>query len=322
MLRHLLPHPTAICPLSSSGPESFNLWLTPTLLATSLSSTGGRRPLPSMAQTTTWASPLPSLLWPTLRSGAGHAALCPLSWVTCLQLTPLASTRLPQQSPKSPLSSKPQNKLAPMKLLLGPTWLSPSALALLWQMSSSVSVMLEPTPSCLKSTRPVPVTRSALATLPTLTSCVYTQSLQVSYINTVNLPKVSPWMLDLFCQHNLVGNGMEVGAGLNPFLVVCSGHHNTKDVLVLAKRQATVKAGASVSLSDTLEFKTKDARFPKTYLQASDKLWAFALLCRIYFGENHVLYTILLTRYRLCALSSRTWSVCLPPERRKDYSSL
>jgi len=79
-------------------------------------------------------------------------------------------------------------------------------------------------------------------------------------------------MLDLFCQHNLVGNGMEVGAGLNPFLVVCSGHHNTKDVLVLAKRQATVKAGASVSLSDTLEFKTKDARFPKTYLQASDKL--------------------------------------------------
>jgi len=100
-------------------------------------------------------------------------------------------------------------------------------------------------------------------------------------------------MLDIFRQHDLVGNGMELGAILNPFSVVCSGHHNTKDVLVLAERQATVEAGATVSLSDTLEFKTKDARFPKTYLQASDKLWAFWLLCCVCFGGNHVLHTAL-----------------------------
>jgi len=86
---------------------------------------------------------------------------------------------------------------------------------------------------------------------------------------------------------------MELGAGLNPFSVVCAGHHNSKDVLVLAERQATVEAGATVSLSDTLEFKTKDARFPKTYLQALDKLWAFCLLCCVYFGENHDLYNTL-----------------------------
>jgi len=100
-------------------------------------------------------------------------------------------------------------------------------------------------------------------------------------------------MLDIFCQHDLVGNGMELGARLNPFSVVCSGHHSTKDVLVLAERQATVEAGATFSLSDSLEFKTKDPRFPKTYLQALDKLWAFCLLCRIYFGETHVLYMAL-----------------------------
>jgi len=35
--------------------------------------------------------------------------------------------------------------------------------------------------------------------------CPYTKLLQTSYINTVNLPKVSPWMLDIFCQHDLVG---------------------------------------------------------------------------------------------------------------------
>jgi len=68
---------------------------------------------------------------------------------------------------------------------------------------------------------------------------------------------------------------------------------------VLAKRQATVKVGATVSLSDTLEFKTKVARFPKTYLQASDKLWAFCLLCRVYFGENHDLYTTLCTSLQI-----------------------
>jgi len=105
----------------------------------------------------------------------------------------------------------------------------------------------------------------------------------------MNLPEVSPWMLDIFCQHELVGNGMELGAGLNPFSVICSRHHNTKDILLLAKRQATVEAGAAVSLSDTLEFKTKDARFPKTCLQASDKLWAFCLLCRVCLGCTHVL---------------------------------
>jgi len=33
--------------------------------------------------------------------------------------------------------------------------------------------------------------------------CLHTQSLQTSYINTVNLPKVSPWMLDIFRQHDL-----------------------------------------------------------------------------------------------------------------------
>jgi len=111
--------------------------------------------------------------------------------------------------------------------------------------------------------------------------CIYTQLLKTSYINTVNLPKVSPWVLDVFHQHDLVGNGIELGTGLNPFSVVCAGHHNAKDALVLAKRQATVKAGATVSLSDTLEFKTKDAWFPKTSLPASDKLWAFCLLCCI-----------------------------------------
>jgi len=73
---------------------------------------------------------------------------------------------------------------------------------------------------------------------------LYTQSLQTPYINTVNLPKVSPWMLDIFRQHDLVGNGMELGAGLNPFSMVCAGHHNTKDVLMLAEGQAMVEAGA------------------------------------------------------------------------------
>jgi len=101
---------------------------------------------------------------------------------------------------------------------------------------------------------------------------LYTHLLQTPYINTMNLPKVSPWMLDIFRQHELVGNGMELGTGLNPFAVICSGHHNNNDILLLAKWQATVEAGATVSLLDTLEFKTKDARFPKTYLQASDKL--------------------------------------------------
>ena len=140
--------------------------------------------------------------------------------------------------------------------------------------------------------------------------CLYTQSLKVQFINAMNLPKVTSWTLNLFRQHDLVGNGIELGAGLNPFSVICAGHHNTKDALLLAKRQAAVEAGAAVSLQDTLEFKTKDARFPKTYLQASDKLWAFALLCRVYFGEANVLYTHLVASLEfVCPLVQNLESV-------------
>ena len=82
---------------------------------------------------------------------------------------------------------------------------------------------------------------------------------------------------------------MELGEGINPFSAICLGHPNTKDVLLLADRQASVESGGSVSLQDSVQFKTKDGRFPKSYLQASDKLWASLCILRIYLGDRHPL---------------------------------
>jgi len=38
---------------------------------------------------------------------------------------------------------------------------------------------------------------------------------------------------------------------------------------------------------------------PRPSLQASDKLWAFCLLCRVYFGDTHDLYTALLASLQI-----------------------
>ena len=93
---------------------------------------------------------------------------------------------------------------------------------------------------------------------------------------------------------SLLANSFELGEGLNPFSIICVGHPNTKDVLQLAERQSSVENGSSVSLSDAIQFRTKDGRFPKTYLQATDKLWGLVLFVRVYFGDAHPLYTTLL----------------------------
>ena len=116
----------------------------------------------------------------------------------------------------------------------------------------------------------------------------------VPAINETNLPKSTPYLLELIRGHNLVGNSFELGEGLNPFSIICVGHPNTKDVLQLAERQSSVENGSSVSLNDAIQFRTKDGRFPKTYLQATDKLWGLVLFIRVYFGARHVLYTSLL----------------------------
>jgi hypothetical protein len=112
-------------------------------------------------------------------------------------------------------------------------------------------------------------------------------------INETNLPKSTPYLLELIRGHNLIGNSFELGEGLNPFSIICVGHPNTKDVLQLAERQSSVENGSSVSLSDAIQFRTKDGRFPKTYLQATDKLWGLVLFVRVYFGDTHVLFTSL-----------------------------
>ena len=141
--------------------------------------------------------------------------------------------------------------------------------------------------------------------------CLCSQSLQVVFINTVNLPKVTPWMLGIFCQHDQLGNGMELGAGLNPFSVTCSGHHNTKDALMPAERQATVEAGAIVSLQDTLEFKMKDARFPELTFKRPT---SYGLLpCSVASTLTRLMCCLPLSwpRRKSFAPSSRTWSVSL-----------
>ena len=127
----------------------------------------------------------------------------------------------------------------------------------------------------------------------TLNLAFASNATHIPAINETNLPKSTPYLLELIRGHNLLGNSFELGEGLNPFSIICVGHPNTKDVLLLAERQASVENGSSVSLSDAVQFRTKDGRFPKTYLQATDKLWGLVLFVRVYFGGTHVLFTTL-----------------------------
>lgn len=127
----------------------------------------------------------------------------------------------------------------------------------------------------------------------TLNLAFYAASLDTHAINETNLPKCTILLLTLFRSHDLVGNSIELGDGLNPFSIVCQGHPNTKDALVLADRMATVESGNSaVSMSDAAMFKTKDGRFPHTYGQVNDKLWAFVLVVRVYVGPGDLSTTL------------------------------
>lgn len=121
----------------------------------------------------------------------------------------------------------------------------------------------------------------------TINLALYAASQDLAQINETNLPKCTPYLLNLFRSHELIGNSIELGDGANPFSVVCQGHHNTKDVLVLADKLTTVESGgAAISMSDASLFKTKDGRFPQSYLQAVDKLWAFVLVIDVYSGHD------------------------------------
>ena len=113
----------------------------------------------------------------------------------------------------------------------------------------------------------------------TINLALYAMAEHLPTINETNLPKCTAYLLNLFRTHDLVGNSIELGEGLNPFSIVCQGHPNTKDAITLAGQMETVETGgAAVSLSDAAVFKTKDGCFPKTYLQVVDKLWAFVLV--------------------------------------------
>ena len=121
----------------------------------------------------------------------------------------------------------------------------------------------------------------------TINLALYSEAQAMPHINDTNLPKCTAYLLSIFRSHGIVGNSLELGEGFNPFSIVCQGHPNTKDVLVLADQISTLESGStSVSLQEASQFKTKDGRFPHTYMQAVDKLWAFALVVRVYSGPN------------------------------------
>ena len=128
----------------------------------------------------------------------------------------------------------------------------------------------------------------------TLNLALYAAAQDLEQINETNLPKCTPYLLNLFRAHEVIGNTLELGDGANPFSIVCQGHHNTKDVLVLAEKLSTVESGGSaISMADASLFKAKDGRFPQSYLQSVDKLWAFVLVIQVYSGRTSTIATAL-----------------------------
>ena len=121
----------------------------------------------------------------------------------------------------------------------------------------------------------------------TINMAIYAMATNMANINETNIPKCTPYLLNLFRNHDLIGQSVNLGDALNPFSVICAGHPNTKDVLELADKMTTVESGGSaISMSDASMFKTKDGRFPHTYLQVTDKLWAYALVVCAYSGTG------------------------------------
>jgi hypothetical protein len=109
-------------------------------------------------------------------------------------------------------------------------------------------------------------------------------------VTPLNQVRVSPHLLELFRSHQLYSSLQDLGAGLDPLSIICAEHHNTKDVLELVQKQEAVESGTGLSLQDAQQFTTRDPRFPRSYLQAVDKLWGLVVVVRVYFGNTHDLY--------------------------------
>ena len=87
---------------------------------------------------------------------------------------------------------------------------------------------------------------------------------------------------------SLINVGVELGQGLTPFSVICQGHPQSKEVLDLAQSQQAVESGTnSITAAGAATFRVKDARFPRTLIQVSDKLRAFKIVAAVILGETN-----------------------------------
>lgn len=124
--------------------------------------------------------------------------------------------------------------------------------------------------------------------MTTINLALFSRGDAVPASNEINLPKATTHMVNLFRTHNIMGIGLEFGEGMNPFSIACQGHVQSREVVELAEKQASMESGdTSITLADAALFQTKDARFPRDVNQAVDKLWGFSVLVDVYFGAGH-----------------------------------
>jgi hypothetical protein len=67
----------------------------------------------------------------------------------------------------------------------------------------------------------------------TINLALYAASIAMPNVNETNLPKCTIPVLNLFRGHELIGNTIGLGDGLNLQQCHLPGHPNTKDALVL-----------------------------------------------------------------------------------------
>jgi hypothetical protein len=106
-------------------------------------------------------------------------------------------------------------------------------------------------------------------------------------LTATNAPLMTPAILDqVFRNIKPMNNGLALGRGLTPFLVVYEGHANAEKLKRDIKKNEIVSMGAAVSLSDTDALTTNNTSLPTEPHIAQEKMMGWSILVDCFHGHT------------------------------------
>ena len=107
-------------------------------------------------------------------------------------------------------------------------------------------------------------------------------------LTQASAPLPAPKMIhNVFRSYAPGGSGLEFGAGLSPFSIVCEGHQEVDQIKKMIGNASLVEAGSGVTLRDMTTIVSHDTRFPTEPYVVCEKLQGWSVVVDVFHGNTH-----------------------------------